>query len=81
MSSWVNTVNSVKMKIAHANVRSLNTSFSLVESAYKKQQIHILGLSETWHPDNTVKENVNKSWNWIATERKEGRGGGTALMI
>ena len=69
------------MKIAYANVRSLNTSFSLVESACKKQQIHILGLSEIWHPDTTIKETVKKSWHWIATERKEDRGGGTALMI
>ncbi|MEW8546767.1 MAG: reverse transcriptase domain-containing protein [Candidatus Thiodiazotropha sp.] len=69
------------MKIAYANVRSLNTSFSLVESACIKQQFHILGLSEIWHPDNLVKENVRKSWNWISTERKEERGGGAALMI
>ena len=69
------------MKIAYANVRSLNTSFSLVEAACQKQNIQVLGLSEIWHPDNSIKESVRKSWNWIATERKGERGGGAALMI
>lgn len=63
-------------------MRSLNTSFRLVDSACKKQQYHLLGLSEIWHQENTVKENVKKTttWNWIAINQKEERGGGTALM-
>ena len=72
---------SFNMKIGYANVRSLNTSFNLVESACNKQNIQVLGLSEIWHPDSNIKDNVKKSWNWIATERKGERGGGTALMI
>ena len=69
------------MKIAYANVRSLNTSFNLVETACHKQKIQILGLSEIWHPDNSIKDNVKKSWKWIATERNGERGGGAALLI
>ena len=69
------------MKIAYANVRSLNTSFNLVETACLKQQIKIHGLSEIWHPDNTVKDNVKQTWNWIATERQGTRGRGAGLMI
>lgn len=69
------------MKIAYANVRSLNTSFNLVETACVRQQIKILGLSEIWHPNNSVKDTVRQSWHWIATERNGERGGGAALMI
>ena len=69
------------MKIGYANVRSLNTSFNLVETACRKQCIQILGLSEIWHPDNSIKENVKKTWTWLATERRGERGGGAALMI
>ena len=69
------------MKIAYANVRALNTSFNPVETACLRQQIKILGLSNIWHPDSNVKDSVKQDWNWIATERKEGRGGGVALMI
>ena len=69
------------MKIGYANVRSLNTAFNLVETACRKQCIQILGLSEIWHPDNSIKENVKKTWTWLATERRGERGGGAALMI
>ena len=72
---------SFNMKIGYANVRSLNTSFNLVESACNKQNIQVLGLSEIWHPGSKIKDNVKKAWNWFATERKGERGGGTALMI
>ena len=61
--------------------RTGGPSFSLVESACQKQNIQVLGLSEIWHPDNSIKDSVRKSWNWIATERKGERGGGAALMI
>ena len=50
-----------KMKIGYANVRSLNTTFNFVETACNKQHIQILGLSEIWHPDKTVKDNVKKT--------------------
>ena len=53
----------------------------MVETVCNKQQIRVLGLSEIWHPDNSIKDNVKKAWNWIATERKGERGGGAALMI
>ena len=69
------------MKIAYANVRSLNTSFNLVETACLRQKIKVLGLSEIWHPNNALKESVKQSWHWIATERNGDRGGGAALMI
>ena len=69
------------MKIAYANVRSLNTSFHLVETTCLRQNIQLLGLSEIWHPDNEVKESVKQKWKWIATERDENRGGEAALMI
>ena len=62
-SSYVNvnrTSYETNMKIAYANVRSLNTSFSLVETVCNKQQIRVLGLSEIWHPDNSIKDNVKK---------------------
>ena len=51
-----------------------------MEAACNKQNIHVLGLSEIWHPDNHIKDRVKKSWNWIATERNRERGGGAALM-
>ena len=63
------------------DVRSLNTSFNLVESACNKQNKQVLGLSEIWHPDSKIKDNVKRAWNWFATVRKGERGGGTALMI
>ena len=69
------------MKIAYANVRSLNTSFQLVEATCLRQNIQLSGLTEIWHPDNEVKESVKQKWKWIATERDENRGGGAALMI
>ena len=67
------------MKVAYANIRSLNTSFNLVETACKRQQIEILGLSEIWHPANRIKENVKRSWNWNATEGAGERGGGSSI--
>ena len=69
------------MKVAYANVRSLNTSFQLVEATCLRQNIQLSGLTEIWHPDNEVKESVKQKWKWIATERDENRGGGAALMI
>ena len=42
--------------------------------------VQILGLSEIWHPDVTVKENLKKSWKWIATERRGERGGAASLI-
>ena len=51
------------MKVGYANVRWLNTSFNLVEAACNKQNVHVLGLSEIWHPDNHIKDRVKKSWN------------------
>ena len=69
------------MKIAYANVRSLNTSFNLVEIACLRQKNKVLGLSEIWHPNNALKESVKQWWHWIATEINGDRGGGAALMI
>ena len=74
-------IRKINMKVAYANIMSLNTSYNLVETACKRQQIEILGLSEIWYPANRIKENVKRSWNWIATERAGERGGGAALMI
>ena len=48
------------MKISYANIRSLNTSFNLVETACNRQNIKILGLSEIWHPDNALKDTVKQ---------------------
>ena len=69
------------MKIAHANVRSMNTSFGLIENTIINEKIDVFGLTEIWHPSVSMQESLKRRWTWISTQRDNKRGGGAALII
>lgn len=69
------------MKFAQANIRSLNTSFDTLEMLCSKQEVEVICLSEIWHPDSLIVNNIKRKWHWISSERDGKGGGGVGLMI
>ncbi|XP_066288339.1 uncharacterized protein [Branchiostoma lanceolatum] len=65
------------MNIAQVNIRSINTSATLVEHMCRKQNIDTLCLSEVWN--KTDKPQCLKTWNWTFRSRATKRGGGVAI--
>ena len=68
------------MKLAQANIRSMNTSIDLVTEVCRKQNIDVFAISEIWHPKEKI-DSIKNKWNWVASERKDRQGGGVALMV
>ena len=48
------------MKIAQANIRSLNASFNTLETVFSKQNFDVICLSEIWHPNSMIVNNIKR---------------------
>ena len=69
------------MKFGQANIRSLNTSFDTLDTICARLEFEVVCLSEIWHPDTIITNNIKKKWHWISSERDNKGGGGVGIMI
>ncbi|XP_035680054.1 uncharacterized protein LOC118418304 [Branchiostoma floridae] len=70
------------MKIAQANVRSINTTVAALDITCMKLGIKIMCLSEIWRPKDGLldKTQALKTWQWYTKIRQKGKsGGGVAI--
>ncbi|CAH1984017.1 unnamed protein product [Acanthoscelides obtectus] len=69
------------LRIAHVNARSLVSGFDCFKSLVEDNDLHIVGVSETWLSDNIPSDVVSiRGFNLFRCDR-QGRGGGVAIFI